>query len=127
MHIRPASLALMFDAAVGSVVPQSAAECPSCLAPLEAIPEWQCRLIPQSAEERWKLSLSKAARIFIPFSVPVNTRVGSWVIRHWQYRRGRHARTSITTNWVCFTLQFDTEELYLKKPLNKMDNLLRQS
>lgn len=49
MHIRPASLALMFDAVVGS---QSAAECPCCLAPWKAIPEWQYRLIPQSAEER---------------------------------------------------------------------------
>lgn len=48
MHIRPASLALMFHAVVGSVVAQSAAA-PSARAAWprwKDIPEWQCRLIP---------------------------------------------------------------------------------
>lgn len=35
-----------------------------------------------------------------------------------EYKRGRHAHTSMTTHWVCFMLQFDRGELYLKKPLN---------
>lgn len=110
MHIRPIPPGLTFHAIVGLVVLWFAAalECLSCL-------EWtflndsvqaetsQCRVKMKA------LTLSsKAARVFIPFSVGVDTQFGSWVIRHWNTREAdMHTPVTMQIGFASHFLQFD--------------------